>query len=152
MFLWSFYWLIFWCQLAEFGGLCVGPFVLRSPTMEQVCSEEVSRTSPEFLDWQVAISHQLFYYLLAQAVVASVVLPVAFCEIFPCHPISSTKLLSLSLSVCLSAVVIPSAPPTAPSLSTLFKQEVHEEAGLLRSCSQLVRNIPFLLFLVSGGE
>ena len=54
--------------------------LIQSPDTEIVCSENVSRTSQAFVDWQTDINQKMHYYLLAQAILTSLVVPFSFCK------------------------------------------------------------------------
>ena len=64
-------------------GLAVGPFVVQNPNTDDLCNstDPVPRSSPAFHDWQQDIGSTLYYYLLAQAIVASLLAIISFCKI-----------------------------------------------------------------------
>ena len=63
-------------------GLAVGPFWVQNPNTDYVCNSTlaVPRSSPAFLDWQVDIEFKMYYYLLGQAVFATLIALLGFCK------------------------------------------------------------------------
>ena len=63
-------------------GLAVGPFWVQNPNTDYVCNSTlaVPRSSPAFFDWQEDIGFKLYYYLLGQAIFASIIALLAFCK------------------------------------------------------------------------
>ena len=107
-----------------------------SPSRQHGSKTLVSRTSPEFLQWQDNIQAQMFYYLLGQAVFASIIVPLTFCK----SPLSSPRLQPTS-------VVLPEAPPTPPSVSRHVEGKI-TNVPLYTSFVDLLKNIKFLFFSV----
>ena len=63
-------------------GLAVGPFWVQNPNTDYVCNSTlaVPRSSPAFLDWQADIEFKLYYYLLGQAIFATLIALLGFCK------------------------------------------------------------------------
>ena len=60
-----------------FVGLSLGPFVVHRDDTLSICGNETYTPSPspaQFADWSHTIHYQMFYYLLAQAIVAFILL------------------------------------------------------------------------------
>ena len=60
-----------------FVGLALGPIVIRRADTLTICGNETYTPSPspaQFADWSDTINYQMFYYLLAQAVLAFILL------------------------------------------------------------------------------
>ena len=96
-------------------GMPVAAFVVHDPNTITICNttHPIPRSSPAFLDWQEGIHQQLLVYLLAQAIAASILLPITFCK----------SSILLTLNMILLCVGVPSAPPIPPSISEAEKKE-----------------------------
>ena len=58
-----------------------GPFIVHSLDTFTVCNSTATpRSSPAFLDWQARTYQQMLYYLMAQAIAVSILVPISFCE------------------------------------------------------------------------
>ena len=69
----------------QFGimvGLAVGPFWVQNPNTNYICNATIAvpRSSPAFLDWQGDIGFKMYYYLLGQAVFASIIAVLGYCK------------------------------------------------------------------------
>ena len=71
-------------QLGVLVGLVIGPFYVQNPNTDYVCNATIAvpRSSPAFLDWQGDIGFKMYYYLLGQAVFASIVAVLGFCKYY----------------------------------------------------------------------
>ncbi len=69
-------------QLGVLIGLVIGPFYVQNPNTDYICNSTIAvpRSSPAFLDWQGDIGSKMYYYLLGQAVFASIIAVLGFCK------------------------------------------------------------------------
>ena len=120
-------------------GMPVAAFVVHDPNTFTICNttHPIPRSSPAFLDWQEGIHQQLLIYLLAQAIAASILLPITFCK----------SSIMLTLNMILLCVGVPSAPPIPPSISEAEKKE-YKKLSAFRSLLELYKNIPFVLLSI----
>lgn len=151
-----------------FVGLALGPFVIHRTDTLAVCGNDTYTPSPSpahFEDWSSTINDQMFYYLLAQAVVAFILL---FWTLFgklnfhtslvsPCTPDPSS---APSNNIHLHNVAFPNAPPTPPSLSRELEsksEHVHTHSvwqhiqEFFQASIKSFKNIHFVLFLIVSG-
>jgi FLVCR family feline leukemia virus subgroup C receptor-related protein len=105
-------------QVGILIGLLLSPLIVHSNDTSTVCAEGYDRSSLSFINWQSAIYDRLFYYLLAQAILATVLLPITF--------------------------MVPRAPPTPPSISR--QMEVTESPSFMQSIRMLSKNVNFIFF------
>ena len=86
-------------QFSIMVGLAVGPFYVQNPNTDYICNSTIAvpRSSPAFLDWQGDIGSKMYYYLLGQAVFASIIAVFGFCKLTTLCDISFKYILSLQL-------------------------------------------------------
>ena len=147
-----------------FVGLALGPFVIHRTDTLAVCGNDTYTPSPSpahFEDWSSTINDQMFYYLLAQAVVAFILL---FWTLFGKLNVY-TSLISLhtlppSNNIHFHYVAFPNAPPTPPSLSRELEsksEHVHTRSvwqhiqEFFQASIKSFKNIHFVLFLIVSG-
>ncbi len=121
-------------------GMPVAAFVVHDPNTFTICNttHPIPRSSPAFLDWQEGIHQQLLIYLLAQAIAASILLPITFCK---------SSIIAHFKYILLLCVGVPSAPPIPPSISEAEKKE-YKKLSAFRSLLELYKNIPFVLLSI----
>ena len=62
-------------------SLVVGPLVLKNPMSTTVCNAtSLDRDSFAFVQWQEEIYQNMFYYVLGQAIFATLLVPLSFSE------------------------------------------------------------------------
>ena len=118
-------------QVGILVGAVLGPVVVTSSGYVEVCNDNVSRSSQAFVDWQAHLYQRLQYYLLAQAIFATIV----FLTTFP----------------------MPRAPKMPPSVSRTLKASMstsrffHSYLRVIKMPSLVFCLLLFGIFVGSGG-
>ena len=94
-----------------------------------------------FDDTRNETHNNFFYYLLGQAIFATLILPVTFCKL-------SITDLNLVFKII---IVMPEAPPTPPSITSHIEKKLPTQS-FLYLIYEAFQNCYFLLFLIVSGK
>ena len=62
-------------------SLVLSPAILKNSHTTTVCNETYNHDSFMYKEWQADIYNKMFYYLLGQAIFATLLIPISFSEL-----------------------------------------------------------------------
>ena len=139
---------------------------MHSKYTEEVCKNSTHvHSSLHRLEWSETIYNQFFYYLLGQAIACILIFFLTLIGWSLCIIMAHVRDNIWDIEYCtvtmlrFNIAAFPEAPPTPPSLSRLLENDTRAaEKSLLQQLRQFfislltsLRNLPFLLFLISAG-
>ncbi len=133
-------------QIGMLLGTPFGPFIVHSPDTFTICntSDPLPRSSPTFIDWEAKIHQQLLYYLLGQAILIFLLIPLSCCK-------NALPLITIERSIMFFIIGVPAIPSVPPSLSKQLQDRM-KKTSIVSSVLDLLKNPYYVMLIIAFRE